>query len=69
MTEVEIEAVARLYCRKLGLDPDTVVFSSGGAWIPRGALMWRIKSRQVREAIAMTDAIAEVRATVTEDGA
>jgi len=24
MTEVEIEAVARLYCRKLGLDPDWV---------------------------------------------
>jgi hypothetical protein len=60
MTDAQIEAIARAYCVKLGLDPDERIWSSNGAWIPHGELMWRIKARQVREAIAMRAAIQEV---------
>jgi len=52
MTDAQIEAVARLYCRKLGLDPDEVQMS--------------YFVDDVRNYFAMTEAIAEVRATVTE---
>lgn len=64
MTEAQIEAIARLYCRKLGLDPDAGVFFVENAWMPDGVPAWRLKATEAREALAMSEAIAEVRATV-----
>jgi hypothetical protein len=62
MTAAQIEQIARLYCRKLGLDPDAnVPFSDRPRW-----QQYTTDIRRKCAEIAMSDAIAEVRATVTE---
>jgi hypothetical protein len=56
MTDAQIEAIARAYCVKLGLNPDAEGWGPMGGFRPE----WRCQVPKVREAIAMHDAIAEV---------
>jgi len=59
-----IEAVARAYCRRMGLDPDEKTWgeSSPGSLQCSFRPYWRTMVERAREAIAMQEAIAEVMA-------
>lgn len=64
MTHGEIEAIARAVCEKLGLDPEAR--AAQAEYDPRGysisfMVRWQVVARQVREHLAMQEAIAEVR--------
>ncbi len=52
MTEAQVEAVARAFCRELGLDPDEVLYRYGPRW-----LFYR---EDARRAIAMREDLDEV---------
>jgi hypothetical protein len=56
MTDAQIEAIARAYCTKLGLDPDAQEWGPLGGFRPA----WRYKTPEIREAIAMREAIDDV---------
>ncbi len=52
--DATVEAVARAFCRRMGLDPDE-------PWnMSRENLNWHMKRSQAREAIAMRLSIEEV---------
>ncbi len=52
--DATVEAVARAFCRRMGLDPDEL------AYPPLTRKHWEGWKRQAREAIAMRLAIEEV---------
>ncbi len=62
MTEAQVEAVARAYCRRMGLDPD----EKGGECPWTGQLVislkpnWETYSLAARHHIAMREALDEV---------
>jgi hypothetical protein len=55
-----VEAVARAYCKRMGLDPDEVVAVVGKMELP--VLEWGNHVGRAREAIAMHLAVQEVLA-------
>ncbi len=55
-TDAAVEAVARAFCKRMGLDPD--------GWVPgaydRNLKQWEFRRQDAREAIAMHLALKEV---------
>lgn len=80
MDEAQIEAIARAYCRKLGLDPDLKCYIPSylcHVRRPEPVEQWYMfvgevvaeleRQRVQRNAIAMQEAIAEVQAATKRD--
>lgn len=53
-----IEKIARKYCKLMGLDPDTVVFSMTST---KGKPLWENFAHDMVSALAMSTAIREVK--------
>ena len=53
LSDANVEAVARAFCKRMGLDPDQRLFDDGPA-------IWQRKRDLAREAIAMHLAVKEV---------
>jgi len=63
MTDDQIEVAARLYCKKMGRDPDSQHSSFEGYLMGRSVTYWKLIAVKVREADAMQQALKEAKKT------
>lgn len=60
LTEAQVETMARLYCKHLGVDPDGDANPIGvAAGFPSGIPKWWVARDEVRRAHAMRKALEE----------